>query len=217
MKSDKKQNKITKTTKTKRGTDYSPYIISLKDIFKNAPDNLNNKPDFSPLSGSEPNFEPSKWNDRSNIKYTHNCYAYVLNRILQQRIGKPQPGYFSNFPPLSINDYHCQEFYKRLKKDMPSMYLVKFDERCKKGFYKGFIVLDDKASDQDYHFYRQDSSGYWSHKPGRTEAIDFDASDQKIINPEKANRKYKSYNYSKPCFFFCLNPDLSKAHSVTKA
>ena len=61
------------------------------------------------------------------------------------------------------------------------MYLAKFDKRCKKGFSKGFIVLDDKASDQDYHFYRQDNSGYWSHKPGRREAIDYDALKKKII------------------------------------
>lgn len=197
--------------------DHSPYIVSLKEIFKNANKNGADTLGFSPLSGSEPDFEPAKWNNRSNIKYTHNCYAYVLDKILQQRMGKPQPGYFSNFPPLTINDYHCPEFYKRLKKDMPSMYIVQFDDRCKKGFTKAFIVIDDKASDQDYHFYRQDSSGYWSHKPGRTDAIDYDASGQKIINPAKANRKYKNYNYDKPCFFFCLNPKLSKAHSTTKA
>jgi len=40
----------------------------------------------------------------------------------------------------------------------------------------------------DYHFYRRDSNGWWSHKPGQTVARNVDDSGQLISNPETANR-----------------------------
>lgn len=197
----------------------SPYIVALNDMiryYKNY--NLNNKEyenngtEFSPTSGAEPSFEPEKWNNRENIKYNHNCYAYLLDKRAK-RIGKPQPGYFSGFTSIQDDDYNCFEFYKRLKKDIPSLYLSSFDEKCKKGFYKGFIALDTKLEDSDYHFYRQDKSGYWSHKPGRQDAVDYDANMKKIKNPVKANRKYRYFNYNTPCFFFCMNNKLAHARA----
>ncbi|GAG83048.1 unnamed protein product [marine sediment metagenome] len=96
------------------------------------------------------------------------------------------------------------------------MYLAAFDEKCKKGFYKGFIALDTKESDSDYHFFVQNLSGYWSHKPGRQPAVDIDASGKKIKNPVLADREYQYFNYSKPCFFFCLNNKLARSRSYSK-
>ena len=126
---------------------------------------------------------------------------------------KPQPGYFSNFSSLKYSDYNCETFYIRLKRDIPSLYIVPFNEKCRKGFYKGFIAIDTKKEDQDYHFYRQDKSGYWSHKPGRQNISNLDASNNNIINPLKANRTYKNFDYSTPCFFFCFNNKLSSIKS----
>jgi hypothetical protein len=34
---------------------------------------------ISPLSGSEPDYDPDAWNKRYNIKETHNCFAYSFN------------------------------------------------------------------------------------------------------------------------------------------
>jgi hypothetical protein len=194
--------------------DHSPYLVALDDIFENANNNIDsNRPGFSPISGSEPEYNPKKWNNNIRIKSTHNCYAYVLDRILSGRRSKPQPGYYAGYPVLTKEDYKCDNFYERLKKDNPALYQVTFEDRCKKGFHKGFLALDDKESDQDYHFYIQNKSGYWSHKPGATDVRDVDASGKKIINPFLADRVYPEYKYNKPCFFFCLNPKLSKAHS----
>jgi len=196
----------------------SPYVIAINEMiryYKNYSlddKDIDYQDVLSPTSGYEPEFEPTKWND-NNVQHNHNCYAYVLNTIAGKRSGKPQPGYFSNFPPLRTKDYNCLAFYERLKKDIPSMYITSFDEQCKKGFYKGFIAIDTKDEDQDYHFYRQDKSGYWSHKPGRQKAIDYDADMQKIENPVTANRKYEYFNYSKPCFFFCINNKLARSRS----
>ena len=198
----------------------SPYVISLKEMnrntskyFLNKPQMSNSKEQISPISGAEPIYEPQRWNVKNNIRDNHNCYAYLLNTIVAKRSGKPQPGYFSGFSSINSTEYNCQDFYKRLKKDIPSLYLTSFDEKCKKGFYKGFIALDSKQEDQDYHFYRQDKDGFWSHKPGRQEATDIDANGKKIINPLKANRRYQYFDYSKPCFFFCFNNKLARSRS----
>ena len=199
----------------------SPYLIGIKEIM-----NSNNKFDkkdylfnstseFSPTSGSEKKYEPHKWNNNEKIKKYHNCYAYALNHIASKRHGKPQPGYFSGYPSLSDADYNCKTFYKRLRKDVPSLYLIDFNTPCRKGFYKAFIALDDKSYDTDYHFYRQDKNGYWSHKPGATSVINVDASGNLIKNPLKANRKGTHYNYSTPCFFFCVNDKMTRATSTT--
>jgi hypothetical protein len=42
----------------------------------------------------------------------------------------------------------------------------------------------------DYHWYRLDNNGRWSHKPGHGDATDKDASGKPITNPETADRNY---------------------------
>ena len=200
----------------------TPFLFSFQKLIKDT-DNIERTFDptiarlfLSPVSGYEPKYEPRKWNKNKNIKVTHNCYSYAMNQIVSNRKGKPQPGYFSHFTNISNNDYKdCKSFYKRLKKDSPSIYLTTFDKKCRKGFSKAFIVLANKTYHTDYHFYRQDSNGYWSHKPGSTEVTNLDASNKIIRNPEIANRNYKRLNYNKPCFYFCKSDKLSKTSSVS--
>ena len=190
-----------------------PYIIEIKK-FKNNEKLINNvnksnfSKNFSPLSGSEMNYDPDKYNKNNNIKKTHNCYTYALGKIINKLDGKAQPGYASGFNIIDDKDYNCKSFRKRLKKDSPGSYLEKFDNACLPGFYKIFLALDPQ---NDYHWYRQDNNSYWSHKPGSTDVINIDASGKKINNPLIANRKYDSLNYNKPCFFACIYSDLARS------
>jgi hypothetical protein len=168
---------------------------------------LSLKAEYGRMSGSEPAYEPSKWNSKAEFKDNHNCYSYAINEIMKHD-GKPQPGYFSGFPPMEDDEYNCDEFARRMKKELPSMYKQTFEKPCNKGFHKAFLAIDNSGNN-DYHFYRQDNNGYWSHKPGATDATDVDASGNKIINPTIADRKYPHYNYSVPCFYFCVNPRMA--------
>ena len=203
----------------------TPRIIYRKDFIKyanknsNANKHVNNtliKLGFSPLSGSELSYKPKKWNDNPNIKSSHNCYAYAIGKIRSGLDSKPQPGYFAQYPGLKESDYKCENFYERMKKDNPTIQKIDFNKSCKKGSHKIYLALDTKPSDRDYHYYRQDKSAYWSGKAGRTEVTDIDASGEKIINPNKSNRNYKWYQYKKPCGFYCVNPNFSRAHSKSK-
>ena len=172
---------------------------------------------FSPLSGSELKYEPHKWNNNPNIKGSHNCYAYALGKRRSGMSSKPQPGYFAHYPALREEDYKCENFYERMKKDNPTIEQVEFNKPCRKGSHKIYLALDNKEHDRDYHYYRHDDNGYWSGKAGRTDVTDVDASGEKIINPDKSNRNYKWYQYKKPCGFYCVNPNFSRAHSKSKA
>lgn len=213
----KNKNKPLITTK-KGGTQQqskAPYLLKIKKIQKNKdlindPTRLEFFKSFSPTSGSELPYDPKKWNDKYNIKSTHNCYTYALGRLVPELDSKAQPGYASGYDHIDDDDYDCKTFFKRLQKDVPTSYVEKFDKPCLKGFYKIFLALDPK---NDYHWWRQNKDKYWSHKPGSTNVVDVDASGQKITNPLTANRKYDSLNYYKPCFFACVYSDLARSIS----
>lgn len=218
----KKQTKKKQQTKTNKSNLNSEKNLSPKIIIihkDKPPPNAYNKnlisKGYSPLSGSEKDYDPKKWNERDYVRSNHNCYSYAFNHIRGKREGKAQPGYYANYPPIQESEYNCNAIYKRIKRDNPSIYKVKFEDKCGKGFYKIFFALS-LGFNTDYHFYRQDSNGLWSHKPGRTDATNLDASKKIIINPYTANRDYSHLNYSTPCSFFCANPKMVRTHSTTK-
>lgn len=198
----------------------NPYVYVLKQV-SNGNTMMNNNPselikfekNYSPLSGSELPYEPKKWNNKNSIRVTHNCYSYALGKIRSRLKSKAQPGYASKFNHINDKDYKCKEFYERLKKDSPGVYLQKFDIKCKPGFYKIFLALDPT---NDYHWYRQDGKnniGNWSHKPGSTDVTNLDADGKKINNPLTSNRNFGHLNYNTPCFFACVYSDLTRSMS----
>ena len=175
--------------------------------------NKNDMDGLSPLSGYEPTYKPKKWNNYSNIKNNNNCYSYAVNNK-NHKFGKPQPGYFSGFNHIQEKQYKCVSFFKRILNDIPSVYLTSFKQKCKNGFHKAFFAIDSKKNEHDYHFYRQDKNKLWSHKPGTTNVINYDADYKIIKNPYTANRNYIHYNYDKPCFFFCVNNKFGKTKAI---
>ena len=190
---------------------YSPRFVYLyKNKFEiEAVSNKYDMKGLSPLSGYEPKYNPNYWNNNKNIKNNNNCYSYSVNNK-NHKFGKPQPGYFARFNHIQNNQYKCAYFFKRILNDIPSVYLTSFKQKCKKGFHKAFFAIDSNKNEHDYHFYRQDNNQLWSHKPGTTNVINYDAEYKIIQNPMKANRNYTAYNYDKPCFFFCVNNKFGK-------
>jgi hypothetical protein len=182
-------------------------IFSSNKYIKESEFNRNNKK-FSPLSGSELEYNPKLWNNNIDIRNSHNCYSYALGKIIKKLKSKAQPGYASGFNYIEKSDYDCKKFRERMKKDSPGSYLEKFDTACYPGFYKIFLALDPG---NDYHWWRMNKDGYWSHKPGSSKVTNLDASGNTIINPLLSNRDFKHRNYHKPCFFACIYSDLSRS------
>ena len=186
-----------------------PYLLNLSKINKNKKTIYEKySSEFSPLSGSEIDYNPSLWNDNDLIRRSHNCYTYALGKIVKNLKNKAQPGYASGYNHISDRNFNCESFKKRLKKDSPATYLEKFDNKCMPGFYKIFLAIDPK---NDYHWWRQNSDMYWSHKPGSTNVTNLDADNKLIKNPVLSNRKFKHRNYYEPCFFACIYSDLARS------
>ncbi len=169
----------------------------------------------SPLSGSEHAFKPSKYNDVFEMQDTHNCFAYAFDYTdkpdpaacnkTQCDVPFHQPGRKVGFPKWrSVKGKRCPDLIGRLRGDVPGLELTTFTRRCPRGKYKAAIVIDPI---NDYHFYRQDKDGAWSHKPGGTKVTRRDATGHRIMNPELADRDYRKgsdLNYSKFCSYLCV-------------
>ena len=157
------------------------------------------------MNKHHPVYEPKKWNSNVNIKQSHNCYAYALNTIhAKQSIkcrkymnatkkihcisNKPQVGRYSRIADPKL--YTCKNIEYRMLNDNPTIRKLKKNEECPDGFYK--IALT--CSKSDYHFYRQDNTGLWSHKDGWRLATNKDLKGRLIHDPELADRgKYTVY------------------------
>ena len=48
-------------------------------------------------------------------------------------------------------------------------------------------ILDTPTHMGDFHWYRLDSDGKWSHKPGRTRVVKYDQVAKDIYDPREAN------------------------------
>jgi hypothetical protein len=147
-----------------------------------------------PTGGGEYPYNPSYWNDASRIDRA-NCYAYALNVLVSQGPYKLQPGDISG-KSIQLTE---SSIYTAMVADMQKLGRTirksYHSEKPGTNEYKIALVI---ASD-DYHYYRQDKDGGFSHKRGLTELIFWDASINSVINPRACDRNYISTggsNYS---------------------
>jgi hypothetical protein len=149
---------------------------------------------FSPLSGSEPEWNPAVW--ETNKKY-NNCYAYAINNHREKdRVRKPEPGEHRSF-------YSCDQLSAGLFHDLPGIYATTFSSTCEPEHNKIFAAVSNEESN-DFHFWRLDSDGYWSHKVGSRDPSRLDASGHPISNPDASDRHFNTHNYAQGCGFFCV-------------
>ncbi|MNI43709.1 hypothetical protein D3C73_980490 [compost metagenome] len=151
-----------------------------------------------PTGGGEYPYNPTYWNDPANV-YRANCYGYMLNRIANDT-SNPNAGYL--FQP----GYKTGNYYTSLTKSAIISAVVSdmsqlgrtirsstYSETPGSNEYKVALVI---APGVDYHWYRQDSDGGWSHKPGLTNITYKDASGNYISDPQTCDRNYSYANYS---------------------
>lgn len=170
-------------------------------------------PRKSPMSGFEPEFNPDEYNKHMGIKEAQNCFAYAFDYKKLPKMPNctknscpvpfPQPGRASGYPKWSkVKGKRCPDLLARLFGDVPDLKLTTFEKQCPKRSSKIALVVDE---DEDYHFYRQDSNGYWSHKPGATDVTHIDATGRPIYDPQLASRLYPNsgLHYDKFCSYLC--------------
>lgn len=129
------------------------------------------------------------WNEQPARQYGNNCYNYATNRVTNSYA---QPGEASNSEYAALT---CSDVYEAASKDLglePTPYF-KFNNKQEET-----LIALVVAPDYDYHWYRRDDNGQWTHKMGGTPATDKDDSDKKILSPETADRS----DYTEFCGYF---------------
>lgn len=129
----------------------------------------------------EPPYEPSKWNNDSNVRTKNNCYNYANDKITNTFA---QPGRGSGsvgpFPPSCGGTGTAAERDRLLRVASPDLTPAEGQIVA--------LVIADRPGFQDYHWYRRDSNGRWSHKPGQTPARNTDNAGRVIDSPETCDR-----------------------------
>ena len=115
----------------------------------------------------KPHYTPKFWNGlNKDIRKNTNCYSYAFDHIEIGNEKKLQPGELSSG---KFGKYDCNEILNKVRSDYNNYDIIEVDKDyiapC--GNYKIALVIDRKGDEQDYHFYRLDFDGYWSHKTGK--------------------------------------------------
>ena len=94
----------------------------------------------------------------------------------------------------------------RIIGDNPIIKMGTFEDKCPSGTSKVGFVTDEN---EDYHFLRQDTTGFWSHKPGARKITNLDAGRHPIWNPALCDLNYNRHNddelnYDNLCGYICV-------------
>lgn len=150
---------------------------------------------LSGCSAYKPASNPEPYSNQAN------CYAYAMKLENDPRTGapfqrKPQPGEFSG-NRLIARDLHGgsetvkSNINKKVSADAKVLNLNytevnSADHIAKSGNWVVALVYATDGS--DYHWYRRNDDGTWSHKPGSTPIISWDASGHTITDPATCDR-----------------------------
>ncbi|MBQ8039291.1 MAG: hypothetical protein IJ274_05400, partial [Lachnospiraceae bacterium] len=150
-----------------------------------------------PTNGFELDY-PS--NASQYVQNCNNCYAYAINNQVfpgtnllwgKQQMGEYSGSVYSDLTEEAIYDAVSNDYQKYNLDYMAGLSferIGKYDV-CSPGTYKVALVAGvGNNGTPDYHWYRQDSDGLWSHKQGTTPIKRTDYSGDVIIDPEYADR-----------------------------
>lgn len=172
-----------------------------------------------PISGYELNYTPELWN-YSPVQGKTNCYSYAINNQVH-----PETQTLLWMNPGITEGYYIAK--SEITKDKITDYIELDAENfgflfescsststCPVGSYKIALVVDPST---DYHWYRQNSDGTWSHKPGAGAVTLLDASGEIIYDPATADRNYgATLNYTDFVGYYFITP-LNNMYSATQA
>lgn len=170
-----------------------------------------------PTSGAELTYDESLWN-YSPVQGSTNCYAYAIND--QVIVAGLDPGSYANPSSSLVGPTNLEIFgdlvslkvqldFQKYSRETGETYIFEEIEKyttCPSGTYKVALIAGEiNAEDNkwNYHWYRQDSDGLWSHKPGHTAISRYDADDKPIIDPETCEW---DINYTYFVGFFAVTP-----------
>ncbi len=153
------------------------------------------------LNPGKPNYNASYWNNNSSRRSQNNCYNYANNKATNTFA---QPGRAAGAQASSMT---CAAVHAAALADglQPISGYPNWPLDFKSGLA---LVVGHVGSIPDYHWYRLDSDGTWSHKPGGTNATNRDNSGNIITDPRTANRG----GYVHFCGFYLAWSDIAEGY-----
>lgn len=122
-------------------------------------------------------FNPGFWNTPSVQPY-NNCYNYARN-WKTNTFAQPGRAHGAQASTMSCPAVTTAAMADGLVKRCNCLPRSEWPRRLMA------LVIDPGV---DYHWYRHQRGGFWGHKPGQTQARNFDNSGNVITNPETCNR-----------------------------
>jgi hypothetical protein len=137
-----------------------------------------------------PLWEPLWWNDSGQVQFNNNCYNYGTN---YRSDTYAQPGLANG---AMYNAITCPQVRAGAVADA-LIASPAANNKCPK---EGHLVALVVGPNWDFHWYRKGRNGYWTHKPGGTQATQVDNSGNLIPDPRTADRG----NYTDFCTFMVV-------------
>ena len=142
-----------------------------------------------------PPYDPGKWNNNSTVRLNNNCYNYandtITNTFAQPGRGTGKEG---PYPPV------CSGTSSAAIRD--GLAAIASPDISPASGHICALVVSTTPGFFDYHWYRRDSNGMWSHKPGQTAARNTDNAGRTISDPRSCDRG----PYNNFCGFFNTVP-----------
>lgn len=142
------------------------------------------------VAACAPPYEPAMWNF-APTQANNNCYNYANDRVTNTFA---QPGKYHNAQYSALT---CASVQPAAVADKLTA-SANFSQAISDGWYVALVIWPNV----DFHWYRQDKGGCWSHKPGGTAARNTDNSNKIIKDPQTADRG----NYTQFCSFMVTRP-----------
>lgn len=130
------------------------------------------------VAADAPAYNPSTWNTPTVQPY-NNCYNYANNQITNT-FAQPGKAHGAMYTQLS-----CPNVNKAAQADgLVNSSNFSYPLSSGQGWYVALVIWPGT----DFHWYRQDNGGCWSHKPGSTAVRNVDNSGNIIIDPKTCDR-----------------------------
>ncbi|MCB1542050.1 MAG: hypothetical protein KDJ25_14785 [Rhodoblastus sp.] len=130
------------------------------------------------VAADAPAYNPAPWNAPSTQPF-NNCYNYANDHATNTFA---QPGRAHGAMTTTMDCAHVQPAAVADGLAAAANFAAPLKNGA--GWYVALVIWPGA----DYHWYRQDSGGCWSHKPGQTAARDVDNAGNKITDPRTCNR-----------------------------
>ncbi|MFO1077144.1 MAG: hypothetical protein U1E73_05400 [Planctomycetota bacterium] len=124
-----------------------------------------------------PLWEPAWWNDGGQVQQHNNCYNYGSN-YRTDTFAQPGRASGAMYDFISCAEVKAGAIADGLI-DSPTA-----NNKCPKEGHLVALVV----SNWDFHWYRKGRNGHWTHKPGSTQATQYDNSGHLITDPRTADR-----------------------------